>query len=240
MEHNSTDKEKADEMHLDKRIQSSQSTASLCFDKDITHTAASVKTLEENEGTEFDEGYALEKYEDYKYRWTKAHISDEDYCATQSAYENDPEAEGMTFREYVEEFGFADGSCYAGFEEFVQNEFPLYALAEDIEQAMYECGEYDYPESDQLSWIGSDAPVDAVLSSLENDPASLVEYFRKELAVISPEDKWAGKAKECINKIQTLCDVEELKTQPEQNGSDTKNHKDNHTPPKKSGGLDEH
>ncbi len=194
----------------------------------------------ENELTEFDEGYALEKYEDYKYRWTKAHISDEDYCATQSAYENDPEAEGMTFREYVEEFGYADGSCYAGFEEFVQNEFPLYALAEDIEQAMYERGEYDAPESDRLSWIGSDAPVDAVLSSLENDPASLVEYFRKELAVISPEDEWAGKAKECISKIQTLCDVEELKTQPEHNGSDAKNHKDNHTPPKKSGGLDEH
>lgn len=187
------------------------------------------------EPAEFDEGYALEKYEDYKYRWTKAHISNEVMASTQSAYKNDPYAEGMTFREYVEEFGYTDGSCYASFEEFVQNEFPIYALAEDIEQAMYERGEYDAPESDRLSWIGLDAPVDAVLLSLENEPISLMEYFRSELAVIAPEDEWAEKAEKCIEKIQTLCNVEERERQPEQDSQKSKNH----APSKKSNSLDE-
>lgn len=155
-----------------------------------------------------DTNYALKKYEDYKNRWVKEHISGEDMCATKRFYENDSEAEGMTFCEYIEEFGFIDGSCYVSFREFIQNEFPLYELADDVEQAICERkSEYDYSVNKRLNWIYADISVDAIISLLENNPASLLEYFQDELAAINTEDKWIEIAEKCIEKIHMVCSL---------------------------------
>ena len=62
-------------------------------------------------------------YEDYKEEWIKTHVSETDMIATEAAYENDEEAKDMTFEEYVEEYGFANGMIYVCFEEFLENEY---------------------------------------------------------------------------------------------------------------------
>ena len=62
-------------------------------------------------------------YEKYKEEWIKDHISDVEMTATEAAYENDEEAKDMTFEEYVEEYGFANGMLYACFDEFLENEY---------------------------------------------------------------------------------------------------------------------
>lgn len=71
-------------------------------------------------------------YQKYKEEWIKEHISDTEMVATQAAYENDEESEFMTFEEYVEEYGFANGMIYASFDEFLDEEY------EDEEDEEYE------------------------------------------------------------------------------------------------------
>lgn len=63
-----------------------------------------------------------EAYEDYKEEWIADHIDSVTMTATEALYENTDEAKDMTFEEYVEEYGFADGSCYASFEEYRNGE----------------------------------------------------------------------------------------------------------------------
>ena len=60
-------------------------------------------------------------YVAYKQQWIAEHISDEVMTATEASYENNENAKDMTLHEYVENYGFADGSCYADFEEFRDN-----------------------------------------------------------------------------------------------------------------------
>jgi 5'(3')-deoxyribonucleotidase len=111
-----------------------------------------------------EELYRVRKsdYEEYKAEWIQDHISDETMTATEAAYENNEETKGMTFDEYVEEYGFADGSCYASYDEFFENEyteqneernFDALTLAMELESFMYWRGEYDYPKDDHIRWL---------------------------------------------------------------------------------------
>lgn len=72
-------------------------------------------------------------YQKYKEEWIKEHISDTEMAATQAAYENDEESKFMTFEEYVEEYGFANGMIYASFDEFLDEEYEEYEDEEDEE-----------------------------------------------------------------------------------------------------------
>lgn len=64
-------------------------------------------------------------YETYKKKWIEDHIDDITMTQTESLYENCEEAKDMSFDEYVQKHGFADGSCYVSFSEFCDNELAL-------------------------------------------------------------------------------------------------------------------
>lgn len=76
---------------------------------------------------------ALEAYERYKPQWVRENIDDITFTQTQALYENAEDAKDMTFNEYVQTHGFADGSCYETFSEFCDNEYKIQKFAERIE-----------------------------------------------------------------------------------------------------------
>lgn len=62
-------------------------------------------------------------YEAYKKKWIREHIDNDIMEMTMANYDNrDEDDDDMTFDEYVEEYGFANGMCYVCFDEFVNNE----------------------------------------------------------------------------------------------------------------------
>lgn len=136
---------------------------------------------------------AQKLYNIYKKAWIKENISDAEMTAMESRYENDDAAKDMTFSEYVEKEGFADGSIYYTFKEFCAKELASYEFAEKIEQYMFERGEYDFPESDTIRWIsGTDnrhVVIENIHASIANDISPLVDYFNGELAELSEEDE---------------------------------------------------
>jgi hypothetical protein len=74
-------------------------------------------------------------YEEYKKEWIADHIDDVTMTATEAAYENCEEAKEMTFDQYVQEYGFEDGSVYASYSEFLHNEYEeAQKTSEDIER----------------------------------------------------------------------------------------------------------
>jgi hypothetical protein len=62
-------------------------------------------------------------HELYLAMWINNYISEDDMVATHAAYENNEEAKEMTFREYVEEFGFSDdaSTCYTVLKDFAKD-----------------------------------------------------------------------------------------------------------------------
>lgn len=131
-------------------------------------------------------------YETYKKDWVQEHVDDITMTDTQSLYENSEEATEMTFNEYVEEYGFSDGSMYASFDEFCMNELPTYELADTIEQFMFERGEYEFSDDDTIRWVDKDSREETTKNirlAIENDDLSpLIEYFKDEQSVIDIED----------------------------------------------------
>lgn len=74
-------------------------------------------------------------YEEYKKEWIANHIDDVTMTATEAAYENCEEAKEMTFDQYVQEYGFEDGSVYASYSEFLHNEYEeAQKTSEDMER----------------------------------------------------------------------------------------------------------
>ena len=68
---------------------------------------------------------ALKKaYEDYKNNWIKANIDSETMCDTEALYENCDEISNSTsFTEYIECYGFSDGSKYSDFIHWLTDTF---------------------------------------------------------------------------------------------------------------------
>lgn len=63
-------------------------------------------------------------YETYKKDWIKKNISDTEASATMAMYENDNGIpKNMSFDEYVQINGFADGTCYLDFEHWLIDTF---------------------------------------------------------------------------------------------------------------------
>lgn len=150
-----------------------------------------------------------ELYERYKEEWVKDHISDEVMTATEAMYENDEDAQDMTFTEYVEDSGYADGSIYACYNEFIDNEFEVWALASEIEHYLYERGEYEYPEKDRAPWLdknGDSTKTEAnIRAALTAAPQGLFIYIKRDCAALAPEDELMSKAKLLIKTIEEYC-----------------------------------
>lgn len=147
-------------------------------------------------------------YERYKDEWIKDHISDEVMTATEALYENDEDARDLTLTEYVDEFGYSDGSGCPCYDEFMDNEFEVWALSEAIEQYLYERGEYEYSE-DRLPWIDEKADgarTEAnIRTALYDNPEELLDYFKRECEALNPEDELVAKAKMLIGVVKEYC-----------------------------------
>jgi len=64
------------------------------------------------------------EYEAYKKDWISANIDNITMCETEAAYENNPDVPpDMSFYDYVEKYGFTNGSCYANFEKWFHDTF---------------------------------------------------------------------------------------------------------------------
>lgn len=179
-----------------------------------TFCSAVVKEVAGTIDDQIEKNSLKREYEAYKEEWITDHVSKDLQNQTEAAYENCDEAKDMTFKEVVEKFGYADGSCYASFDEFCDNELPLRKLADGIEQFMYERGEYNYTNKIQWIEIGSDEDgfpevsdkerietAKNILDDLQNDPSPLIEYFKDEVATIDNEDELLVVAKDMLGKL---------------------------------------
>lgn len=157
-------------------------------------------------------------YEIYKKVWAMEHISPVEFTATFAAYENNEEAEDMSFLEYVEEYGFADGSCFASFDEFCDNELSVWEVACRMEDFLWERGEYDYPADDTVCWINADTKfnetarfetVAAIAVAIENEEfKSIVEYLESEVATIDEADELGVIAEKLLSDVKTMAEPE--------------------------------
>lgn len=83
-------------------------------------------------------------YEIFKRCWINQHIDDITMTQTEALYENDESnknlheyedsTDGMSFDEYVEEYGFANGEIYPCYEEFLNNDFEDFLYYPEIEK----------------------------------------------------------------------------------------------------------
>lgn len=155
---------------------------------------------------------ARQMYEYYKEKWVKDHIDDVTMTATQAQYENSEEAFGLTFNEYVQQYGFDDGSCYASFAEFRDNEYKAYELAGEIEQFMYDRGEYDYSPDEHVSWLKNGEAFlsrENVMANIINDLESnnvdaLINYLDTEESVMSGNDELCDVAERLIGELKAF------------------------------------
>ena len=144
--------------------------------------------------TKSPEAILKENYERYKKSWIEDNVDNGLLTSTEALYENcDEIGSNTTFEQYVEQFGYADGSCYYSFDEYLVN-----TLADRIDCYLRENRITEIPES--LSAIidmsDSDKSYNALKEILKNgDTAPLFDYISDEFnAVLSQES---------VNKIAT-------------------------------------
>lgn len=148
-------------------------------------------------------------YEDFIQNWIDTHISEDVMKETEDDYnnyetlaaDNFKEYAHLTFEEYIETYGFSDGSIYPSKEEFADNDFWLYVLASEIENFMYERGEYEY--SDKIRWLdeGRINTENNIRKDLENNPSGLINYLNDEIYTMDEEDELISVAKSLIKMI---------------------------------------
>lgn len=83
-------------------------------------------------------------YEIFKRCWINQHIDDITMTQTEALYENDESnknlhecedsTKNMSFDEYVEEYGFANGEIYPCYAEFLNNDFEDFLYYPEIEK----------------------------------------------------------------------------------------------------------
>lgn len=83
-------------------------------------------------------------YEIFKYCWINQHIDNVTMTQTEALYENDESnnnlhecedaTEKMSFEEYIEKYGFANGEIYPCYEEFLNNDFENFLYCPEIEK----------------------------------------------------------------------------------------------------------
>lgn len=88
--------------------------------------------------------YEERAYEMFKHSWVLQHIDNITMTQTEALYENDEDnnnlhecedtTDGMSFDEYVEKYGFANGEIYPCYEEFLDNDFEDFLYYPEIEK----------------------------------------------------------------------------------------------------------
>lgn len=79
-------------------------------------------------------------------------------------------------------------------------------LSDDIEQFMFERGEYDFPEDDTIRWINNtkrNSTVENIYNALiSNQVEPLKNYFKDQLAEKSDEDELISEAKRILSALK--------------------------------------
>lgn len=166
----------------------------------------------EAQGSSLKTLFAEEQYEQFKDEWVKDHIDDVTMTATEAAYENAEEAADMTFEEYVEAYGYENGEIYPSFEEFYDNELPLIQLADEIEQHMFERGEYEFSEDDTIRWIKDDreSTTTAIRTAIEDEPAPLLDYLADELHELDEGSDDYQRASRLLEGVKEYCEEHDI------------------------------
>lgn len=93
--------------------------------------------------------------------------------------------------------------------EFIDNEFEVWALASEIEYYMYARGEYVYPEKNQVVWLDKDGDSlkteGNIREALTAAPQDLLAYLEQECAVLNAKDELTAKAKLLIKTVEGYC-----------------------------------
>lgn len=83
-------------------------------------------------------------------------------------------------------------------------------LSDDVEQFMFERGEYDFPEDDTIRWINKtqrNSTVENIYNALiSNQVEPLKNYFKDQLAEMSDEDELIPEAKRILNALNPFTD----------------------------------
>lgn len=79
-------------------------------------------------------------------------------------------------------------------------------LSDDVEQFMFERGEYDFPEDDTIRWINKtqrNSTVENIYNALiSNQVEPLKNYFKDQLAEMSDEDELISEAKKILSALK--------------------------------------
>lgn len=79
-------------------------------------------------------------------------------------------------------------------------------LSDDVEQFMFERGEYDFPEDDTIRWINKtqrNSTVENIYNALiSNQVEPLKNYFKDQLAEMSDEDELIPEAKRILSALK--------------------------------------
>lgn len=79
-------------------------------------------------------------------------------------------------------------------------------LSDDIEQFMFERGEYDFPEDDTIRWINKtkrNSTVENIYNALiSNQVEPLKNFFKDQLAEMSDEDELISEAKRILSALK--------------------------------------
>lgn len=184
-----------------------------------------VQTTADQIGQMIDRLNSEHLYAVYKDEWINENISDKVMGETREllekhnvkAYIYPDEMYRLTLDEYVEDYGFADGSTFKSYDEFNDELLPCYATAEALEQFMFERGEYDF--SDKIHWLGEtrDATVKNIRAELLDGDSHwkipMINYLKDQMAEIDDADnQYAAEdfawAKEIVNSIERISGLE--------------------------------
>lgn len=79
-------------------------------------------------------------------------------------------------------------------------------LSDDVEQFMFERGEYDFPEDDTIRWVNKkqrNSTVKNIYNALiSNQVEPLKNYFKDQLAEMSDEDELIPEVKRILNALK--------------------------------------
>lgn len=79
-------------------------------------------------------------------------------------------------------------------------------LSDDVEQFMFERGEYDFPEDDTIRWVNKkqrDSTVKNIYNALiSNQVEPLKNYFKDQLAEMSDEDELISEVKRILSALK--------------------------------------
>ena len=122
-------------------------------------------------------------YESFKEEWIADHIDEATMEATKQEYLSGDEMMGLPFDQYVEEFGFSDGSAFPSIEEFLNNDYterPTESVWAETQRDVARAVQYFYDGYGNEP-VTTDSGTFTVTKSPEGDSVQLIDNDLKEV-----------------------------------------------------------